>query len=123
MRIVFYFNNCEQTQQVFYASFFFLTFLSLSSRCNFALRARYESLVTCARHGSLVVLPRHGSLVVRARHRSLVVRARHRSLVVRARHRSLVVRARHESLVVRARLLGFTKPLEGRKGEYEFTGI
>lgn len=92
------------------AFFFFLTFLSLSSRRNhhiqsFALRARYESLVARARHGSLVVLPRHGSLVVRAR------------------HRSLVVRARHESLVVRARLLGFTKPLEGRKGEHEFTGI
>lgn len=92
------------------AFFFFLTFLSLSSRCyhhiqSFALRARYESLVARARHGSLVVLPRHGSLAVRAR------------------HRSLVVRARHESLVVRARLLGFTKPLEGRKGEYEFTGI
>ena len=92
------------------AFFFFLTFLSLSSRCyhhvqSFALRARYESLVARARHGSLVVLPRHGSLAVRAR------------------HRSLVVRARHESLVVRARLLGFTKPLEGRKGEHEFTGI
>ena len=75
--------------------------MSLSSRRNhhiqsFALRARYESLVARARHGSLVVLPRHGSLVVRARHRSLVVRAR---------------------------LLGFTKPLEGRKGEHELTGI
>ena len=94
----------------FTPAFFFLTFFSLSSRCyhhiqSFALRARYESLVARARHGSLAV------------------RARHRSLVVRARHRSLVVRARHESLVVRARLLGFTKPLEGRKGEYEFTGI